>query len=229
VDVCVRAHGATKWDGPLLAGLGVAAGADQGTLTRAFERDAGSLDVAVVAQGASTCDKTVAATKTAITLASGGGALVILRGNGGIVTGTEALDVTSIDEETTAPAAGKARVRFFHASPNWVSGQASVLVGGQTVFTGVAFGQLAKASSAGTPSAAGYVDLGPSGAGIMVQGLSDFDGPQEVFGQGAPKAGARTTLLFEGAAGSGFYPPVVLACPDDDALATAADPFVACQ
>jgi hypothetical protein len=229
VDFCVRnAQGAATWEGPLLSALGVKGGADQGLMTRAFERDAGSWDVAVVTSKATNCDKPIVSSKTPVSLASGGGALVVLRGNGG-VSGAEALGVTTLPEESTAPAAGKARVRFFHASPNWEFGKASVLLGATETFSDVAFGELAKSSSVGTPSAAGYVDVSPSGGEITVDGLEDFNGPRTVYGQWTPKAGARITLLLEGAAGSGFFPPTVVACPDDDTLATADDAVTACD
>jgi hypothetical protein len=226
--LCVRKQGATAWEGPLLSGLGAQGGADQGMMTRAFERDASTIDVAVVSSKATSCDKPVVSSKTPIALASGGGALLVLRGNGGVI-GAEALDIATLTEESTAPASGKVRVRFFHASPNWESGKATVLLGSTTAFSNVSFGQLATTSTLGTPSAAGYVDVPPAGGMITVQGLQDFDGPQTVYGQWTPKTGSRMTLLFEGAAGSGFYPPTVIACTDDDTLATAADALTACD
>lgn len=228
VDFCVKKQGAAAWEGPLLSGLGVKSGADQGMMTRAFERDAGSWDLAVVSSKATSCDKPIVSSKTPLSLASGGGALVVLRGNGG-VSGTEALDVATLPEESTAPAAGKVRVRFFHASTNWLGGQATVSIGPTEAFQDVTFGQLAKSSSVVTPSAAGYIDLPPTGSEIMVDGLEDFDGPKTVYGDWTPKAGARVTLLFEGAAGSGFYPPTVVACPDEDTLATASDAVTRCD
>jgi hypothetical protein len=228
VDFCVRKQGASAWDGPLLAGLG-ASGADQGEMTKSFPLDDGAWDVGVVSKTATTCDKPFATTKSPITLAPGGSALAALKGNGG-VSGSEGLGIVGIADESTAPASGKARVRFFHASPNWQSGPATVwLSASQPTFTGVAFGQLAMSSTAGKPSAAGYVDVAASGAEITVKDLQDYSGPHAVYASWSAKADERTTLLFWGAAGSGFYPPTVTSCPDDLTPATKGDAFTTCQ
>jgi hypothetical protein len=171
----------------------------------------------VVTAKATTCDKPFVTTTKAVAIPGDGSALVVLIGNAGVV-GTEANSLVTLDDDGAAPAANKARVRFLHASPNWLGGKASVYLDGRaSTLAAVGFGQLAS-----------YADVVPASE-IAVRGLADSSGTRDVYGTFSAKAGSRATMIFEGAAGSSFYPPRVLTCPDDLTLATADAPFLACR
>ena len=159
VDFCIAVHGTTTFIGPIMAANGVATGLAYSSVTKYLPVGAAQYDVRIVAPGAANCATSLGGLPDVTNLPAlpaGASATIAAEGElspgdgGGQPFGLKAyIDDTSV-------AAGKAKLRFVHAS----SGTPSVDVGlgggvlFTPVFSDIAFGNTATAAN-------GYVETNP--------------------------------------------------------------------
>ena len=210
VDFCLAEHGTTAWVGPTLANAGHASGLAYGNVTKYFDVAATQYDVRIVAPGAADCatalgglpDFTALPTlpvDASATIAAEG---LVAFGSATPFTLKPYIDDASVD-------AGKAKLRFVHASPGTPA--VDVGIGGGALFTTV----FADVSYAGTaPNANGYVTTEPlSGVEISARVHGTLNDSISIKPASLP-SGAIATAFAIGQIGTAT-PLRVLLCVDN--------------
>ncbi len=215
VDFCVAVHGTTSFIGPVLKGAGAAAGLSFGTVTKYLDVPAAQYDVRLVAPGSADCAKSLAGLPDIVNLpALGDGVSATLAAEGELATGAvKPFGITPYIDDSTV-AAGKAKLRFVHASPGTPA--VDVGLGGgvlfTSVFTNVAFG--AVSTAVGTN---GYLETPPiAGAEISARAHGAITDVIAIKPAALP-AGAIATAFAIGKIGDATHPLKVLLCVDNGA------------
>jgi hypothetical protein len=210
VDVCLAPAGTERFAGPVLEQAGGAAGVAYGQATRYLEVDPGSYDVRIVAATATDCATAVVPDTTGVALESGRTITVAATGLAAPASGQPAFALVPFVDETQV-GAGRAKVRFVHASP----GTPPVDVGAGSgtsfapLFTAVAFPTF---DADLAPN--GYLDTAPlSGATLSARATGTTTDALVVSGVSLP-AGAIVTVFATGLLG-GSPPLAALVCQDD--------------
>jgi hypothetical protein len=236
VDLCVALHGTGKYQGPL---LGVASrsavdagAADAGTAGVSFGQVStylpvapGAYDAIVVVGGASDCFASIAGDPTPLpALKAGRFETVLLLGDANMLGGGPALRLyaTTDDGDALSPvvdgAALSLYVRFLHAAPS--APPVDVILGGQTLFADVPFGQIGSEAGAGVSiDKNGYavegalnttVSVRPSGASAGVDGGNVLANARIVSA-----TGVALTLALVDVSSDGGGSQSLLACTDN--------------
>src|SRR5262249_40387155 len=119
VDFCVAAHGSKDFTGPVMATNGAAAGLSYSQVTKYIPLAAAQYDVRLVAPGSSSCATPLGglADFTNLPALSAGGYFpVAAEGLAGIGSSPSFTLQAYVDDSSVD--AGKAKLRFIHASPN---------------------------------------------------------------------------------------------------------------
>jgi len=215
VDFCLAKDGGS-FSGPVLGGLSVAGGLPYANVTRYLELDAGQYTARLVAPGASGCATSLADLPDypLPDLAGGTYATVAAVGLVGS-SGATAFTVKPFVDESTVPA-GKAALRFVHASPGTPAVDVGTLSGStfSAIFSNVAFGDFATSSGI---DANGYLVTSPiSSATVSARPAGTSTDALVVEGVSLP-AGAIASLFAIGELESEATPLKVLACLDSEA------------
>jgi hypothetical protein len=212
VDVCLAPAGSGRFTGPVLEGAGGAGGLSYGQATRYLDVAAGAYDVRVVAATAADCATSVVPDTAGAVLPEGSTITVAATGLAAPGAGQPGFALVPLVDETQV-AAGKAKVRFVHASP----GTPSVDVGAGSgesfvpLFTAVAFGEVDA-----DRAPAGYLETDPlSGATLSARATGTTSDALIVPGVTLP-AGAIVTVFAVGLL-DGEPPLAALVCADDTA------------
>jgi hypothetical protein len=210
VDVCLAAAGSGQFSGPVLESVGGASGLAYGQATRYLDVDAGSYDVRIVAATATNCATPVVPDTTGVTLPAGATLTVAATGLAAPASGQPGFALTPLVDETSV-AAGRAKVRFVHASP----GTPAVDVGAGSgssftpLFTSVPFREVD--TDAG-PN--GYLDTAPlANATVSARATGTTTDALVLSGVNLP-AETIATVFAVGLLG-GAPPLSALVCADD--------------
>ncbi|MFO0580466.1 MAG: DUF4397 domain-containing protein [Polyangia bacterium] len=214
VDVCLSVRGSGTWSGPVLGGLGVAAGLPYGSVTKYLDVKAATYDVRIVAPGSSDCKKSLGGLADITSLpAIPEGASVTLAAQGELApTGPNAFGIKPYIDDTTV-ASGKAKLRFVHASPGTPAVDVGLLGGVlfSSVFGNVPFGS---GKAAGT-NTNGYLETAPlTGVEISAR-ASGTDKDVLAIKSASLPAGAVATAFAIGKIGAAATPLRVLLCVDN--------------
>lgn len=212
VDVCLAPAGSGSFTGPVLEQAGGVAGLSYAQATRYLEVAAGNYDVRVVAATAADCSSPIVPDTLGATLPEGAAVTVAATGLAAPGDGQPGFALVPFVDETQV-GAGKAKVRFVHASP----GTPPVDVGAGSgasftpLFTAVPFGEV---DADRAPN--GYLETDPlSDATISARATGTTADALVVPGVTLP-AGAIVTVFAVGLLGS--EPPLAaLVCADDTA------------
>jgi hypothetical protein len=212
VDVCLAPAGSGRFTGPVLEQAGATAGLSYAQVTRYLSVPAGTYDVRVVAATATDCSSPVVPDTSGATLPAGRAITVAATGLAAPSTSQPAFALVPLVDDTQV-GAGKAKVRFVHASP----GTPPVDVGAGSgasftpIFTAVPYPEV---DADRAPS--GYVETDPlSGATLSARVAGTTADALVVEGVTLP-AGAIVTVFAVGLAG-GEPPLAALVCADDTA------------
>jgi hypothetical protein len=212
VDVCLAAAGTGRFDGPVLEAAGGTAGLEYGQVTRYLDVDAGTYDVRVVAASASDCAMPIVPDTTGVTLGGERALTVAATGLAAPAAGEPGFALVPFVDDAQV-AAGKAKVRFIHASP----GTPAVDVGAGSgdgftpLFTAVEFSEIDEALG---PT--GYLETEPlSDVTLSARATGTSEDALVVEGASLP-AGAIITVFATGLLG-GDPPLAALVCSDDSA------------
>jgi len=119
VDFCVAEHGTKDFTGPVLASNGAAAGLSYANVTKYIALPAAQYDVRLVAPGSSSCATPLGGLADFTNLPTlPSGANVTLAAEGLATLGATASFTLQAYVDDTSVDAGKAKLRFIHASPN---------------------------------------------------------------------------------------------------------------
>jgi hypothetical protein len=212
VDVCLAPAGTGRFTGPVLEQAGGAAGLSYGQATRYLSVAAGAYDVRVVAATAADCASPIVPDTAGATLPEEGVITVAAVGLTAPSAGQPGFALVPFVDETQV-AAGKAKVRFVHASPGTppVDVGAGSGEGFAPLFTAVPFGELDA-----DRAPAGYLETDPlSGATLAARATGTTEDALVVSGVTLP-AGAIVTVFAVGLLG-GDPPLAALVCADDTA------------
>jgi hypothetical protein len=116
VDVCLAPAGTGRFTGPVLEQAGGATGLSYAQVTRYLDVAAGTYDVRILAATAADCASPVVPDTTGATLPAGAAITVAATGLAAPGAGQPGFALVPLVDETQV-AAGKAKVRFVHASP----------------------------------------------------------------------------------------------------------------
>jgi hypothetical protein len=212
VDVCLAPAGSGRFTGPVLEQAGAAGGLSYGQATRYLSFASGSYDVRVVAANATDCTSPIVPDTSGATLTPGRAITVAATGLAAPASSQPAFALVPLVDDTQV-AAGKAKVRFVHASP----GTPPVDVGAGSgasftpIFTAVPFPSV---DADRAPN--GYVETDPlAGATLSARAAGTTEDALVVEGVTLP-AGAIVTVFAVGLAG-GEPPLAALVCADDTA------------
>lgn len=210
VDVCLSPTGAGRFAGPMIEQAGGTAGLTYGQVTRYLDLEAGTYDVRVVAASATDCATAIVPDTTGVALAAGATITVAATGLAAPGADQPGFALVPFDDETQV-AAGKAKVRFVHASP----GTPAVDVGAGSgasftpLFTSVDFG-----STDADLAPAGYLETAPlTGATVSARATGTLADALVLTDVTLP-AGAIVTVFATGILG-GTPPLAALVCADD--------------
>ncbi|MBX3160188.1 MAG: DUF4397 domain-containing protein [Deltaproteobacteria bacterium] len=135
VDFCLAAAGSGEFTGPVLAGAGGRDGLAYTKVTKYLDVPAGAYDVRLVAPGAASCNASLAGLPDFTGLpALADGSATTIAAEGLVAGGAAPFGLRAYSDEGTIPA-GKAKLRFIHASPG--TPNVDVGLGGGAVFTPV--------------------------------------------------------------------------------------------
>ena len=134
VDVCVAPHGTTDFICPVLANAGGPLGLSFGQLTKYIEIAPDQYDVRLVAPASVDCAHGLVPDFTALPELPEGGRVTIAA-TGNLEHGGNAAFTLRAFIDDAEPAAGKAKLRFIHASPGTPA--VDVGIGGGVLFTPV--------------------------------------------------------------------------------------------
>ncbi|MGA7118736.1 MAG: DUF4397 domain-containing protein [Polyangiaceae bacterium] len=218
VDFCIAAHGTTSFSGPVLKGASLTAGISYPSVTEYLPVPPGQYDVRLVAPNAADCSTSLAGLpdfKSLPALPANASVTIAAEGQVSADAGVP-FGLTAYVDDATAPA-GKASLRFVHASPGTPPVDVGTSAGAtfSAVFSDVAFG--AVAAAAGPIDANGYLQTAP---------LSDVElsarahGAQTdvlVIPSASLPAGAVATAFAIGKLGNTKTPLEVLLCVDNAA------------
>lgn len=216
VDVCLSVRGSGTWSGPVLGGLGVAAGLPSGSVTKYLDVNAATYDVRIVAPGSSDCKKALGGLPDITSLpAIPAGVTVTLAAQGELAPASAlAFGLKAYLDDTTVRS-GKAKLRFVHASPGTPAVDVG-LAGGvlfSPVFANVPFGS---GQATGT-NANGYLETAPL-AGIEISARAHgTDADVLALKHASLPAGAIATAFAIGKIGAAATPLKVLLCVDNAA------------
>jgi hypothetical protein len=211
VDFCVAEHGTKDFTGPVLASNGAAAGLSYSNVTKYIALPAAQYDVRLVAPGSSSCATSLGGLADFTNLpALPSGANVTLAAEGLAGLGATPSFTLQAYVDDTSVDAGKAKLRFIHASPNTPA--VDVGTGGgalfQALFTDVSYG-----STSGTAN--GYVVTAPlSGVEISARAFGSLSDAISINPAVLP-AGAIATAFAIGELDNASTPLRVLLCVDN--------------
>lgn len=209
VDVCLAPHGTTTWTGPVLAHAGVASGLAYGSVTAYVDVEARQYDARIVAPGSSSCATPLVPDVTDLPELPDGSHVTIAAE--GLLAGGDApfALVPYVDETTVA--AGKAKLRFVHASPGTPA--VDVGVGGGVLFTPLFSNVAYQATATGNN---GYLEVAPVTSAEL--SARPHGGADVLSIEGATlPAGAIATAFAIGTIGDAAKPLAVLLCVDNAA------------
>jgi hypothetical protein len=210
VDVCLAAAGSGLFTGPVLAQAGAAAGLAYGQATRYLDVAAGTYDVRIVAAAAVDCTSPIVPDTAGASLPGGRAVTVAATGLAAPAAGQPSFALVPLVDETQV-AAGKAKVRFVHASPGTPPVDVGAGAGASftPLFTAVPFGAVDA-----DRAPAGYLETDPlSGATISARATGTTADALAIPGVTLP-AGAIVTVFAVGVLG-GDPGLAALVCADD--------------
>jgi hypothetical protein len=208
VDVCVAAAGSGTWVGPLLRGLG-ATGLAYGQVTTYVELPIATYDLRVIGATATGCEAGAVPDTNGVMTSAGLVATVAAIGvldPQGAAASNPPFRLEVIADDAT-PAAGKTKLRFFHASP----GTPAVDVGlgtahlFQRVFANVQFGET---------GAGGFVTTEPFTNAITARIANASTDALVVPGVTAAAGTIYSAFAIGGKTGAPTNPLRVLLCAD---------------
>lgn len=215
VDVCLSPAGTGRFGAPVIEQAGGEAGLAYGQVTRYLDVDAGGYDVRIVSGDATDCATPIVPDTTGVTLEAGRTITVAATGLAAPGAGQPGFALVAFVDETQV-AAGKAKVRFVHASP----GTPAVDVGAGSgasfapLFTAVAF-----ASTDADLAPGGYLETAPLTDATVSARATGTDADALVLPDVTLPAGAIVTVFATGLLG-GAPPLAALVCADDVAATT---------
>jgi len=211
VDFCVK-NGTGSFTGPVLKGLGITTGLPYSSVTEYLSLTAGTYAARLVAPDAADCTTSLAGLPDYDLPALGDGTYATVAAVG-LVGGTPAFTVKPFIDEH-ASAAGKAALRFIHASP----GTPAVDVGlesGATftpVFSAVTYPSI---TTGGGVDANGFIETAPlTGVTVAARVTGTTTDALVVPGVSLP-ASASATVFAIGIIGSSSSPLAALVCVDN--------------
>ncbi len=226
VDFCVRAGTTGAFVGPVL-GASVAGGLTFANVTSYLALDPAAYTVRLVAPGATGCTTSLAGLPdyTLPSLPSGAWATVAAVGNVGD-TGATAFTVRPFVDSHGVPAAGKANVRFVHASPGTpavdvgvVAGTTFVPVWTNTVFPAV--------GASATADANGFLSIDPlAGATIAVRATGTTTNALTLTNVAMPAGSVNSVFAIGTLTGTGASRLSALVCADRTAASMGLAPCV---
>jgi len=213
VDFCVAQHGSGKFIGPILSTNGFAAGIAYSNVTKYFELEPAQYDVRLVAPAQADCTAPLGGLADFTSLpeiAAGASATIAAEGLAAIGSTTPFTLRAYVDDSTVD--AGKAKLRFVHASPGTPDVDIGTSGGAlfQPLFTDIAYGDIASAND-------GYIETDPlSGIEISARAHGTITDALSITPAVLP-AGAIATAFAIGEIGDASAPLRVLLCDDNAA------------
>lgn len=214
VDFCVSPDGGQTWVGPVAENILKAAdGLAYSGVTGYIPLPAATYDIRLVAPTATDCDTELVPTFKGITLPADVDATIAATGFLTPGANQPAFDLTVYVDNNAAPAAGKAHLRFIHASPDTPSVDVGVGKGQSftAVFSGVEFPKV------GTPE---YFETDPLSKVTLSARATGTDTDAIVLEAVDLPAGAIATAFAIGNLAGSPQPLKVLVCVDNAAMAT---------
>lgn len=219
VDVCVSAHGANQFMGPVLASAGAPGGLAYGEVTTYLTLPAGAYDVRVVGAGATSCATSVFDATNLPALPAGATVTIAAVGFLHPPSGnTSAFRLAAYVDDTSAPSSTTVATRFIHASPD----APTVTVGsgaGATfmpLFSNVSFTQVGRSTSPQSDTN-GYAPLPASSTPptLTVRASGASADVLTVTLPAAPPGGTVATIFAIGDVGGSPQPLQALVCVDN--------------
>ncbi|HTR51938.1 MAG TPA: DUF4397 domain-containing protein [Kofleriaceae bacterium] len=213
VDFCVAPHGSGKFTGPILNTNGMAAGIAYASVTKYFQLDAEQYDVRLVAPGSADCATPLGGLADFTSLPDippGASITIAAEGLAAIGSATPLTLHAYVDDSSVD--AGKAKLRFVHASPGTPDVDVGTSGGAlfQPLFTDIAYGNTATADS-------GYIETDPlPGIEISARAHGTLTDALSITPAVLP-AGAIATAFAIGEIGDASAPLRVLLCDDNAA------------
>ena len=211
VDFCVAEHGSKNFTGPVLATNGAPAGLSYANVTKYIALPAAQYDVRLVAPGSSSCATPLGGLADFTNLPSlPAGANVTLAAEGLAAIGASPSFTLQAYVDDSSVDAGKAKLRFIHASPNTPA--VDVGTGGgalfQPLFKDVSYGGTSGSSN-------GYITTPPiSGVEISARAFGTLTDALSINPAVLP-SGAIATAFAIGELDSMTTPLRVLLCVDN--------------
>lgn len=218
VDVCLARAGSNAWQGPLLASLGASTGLPYSKITAYVHLPVTAYDARIVLAGATDCATPAVPDTTNIALAPGINATVAAIGDldrSGLAAHDPGFRLKAFVDDATVTA-GKAKLRFVHASPGTPA--VDVGLGSGTAFTkifaNVAFGNVAT----NTPmNAQGYIETSPLTSAVSARVANTHSDALTVPHVQLAADSISTAFAIGGKTGSSTNPLRVLLCSDNGA------------
>lgn len=222
VDFCLAPHGTTAFAGPILSSNGHMTGLPYGHVTKYFDLPADQYDVRLVAPGLADCTQALGGLADFTNLpALDADQSATIAAEGLVAFGSTTPLVLEPYLDDTSVLAGKAKLRFVHASPGTPA--VDVGVGGGALFAPV-FSDISYGGEAATTN--GYVTTDPiDGAEVSARLHGSLQDALSIKPTSLP-AGAIASAFAIGIAGNASTPLRVLLCTDNAApngLLTACD------
>lgn len=211
VDFCVAAHGTKTFTGPVLATSGAAAGLSYANVTKYIPLPAGQYDVRLVAPGSSSCSTPLGGLADFTNLpALPAGANVTVAAEGLVAIGSNPSFTLQAYVDDASVDAGKAKLRFIHASPGTPA--VDVGTGGGALFQAL-FKDVSYGNTSGTSN--GYITTPPiPGVEISARAFGTLTDALSINPAVLP-SGAIATAFAIGELTSTTTPLRVLLCVDN--------------
>lgn len=212
VDVCIAPAGSPYPAEPLLASFGSRAGLSYPQVTSYLELPAGAYDVRIVAASETTCENPAVPDTTGVSLAPG---LTATVGAIGTLAGAPAFRLAVFADAATV-SAGKAKLRFVHASPGTPAVDVGIKDAHGTftkLFANVSFGNVGGNNLLDNQ---GYLETAPLTATVAARVANTTTEPLAIPNV-ALGANQLATAFAIGILGSTHTPLSVLLCADNTA------------
>lgn len=215
VDVCLAKSGSTAFTGPLLRSLGANAGLSYPQVTEYIALPVASYDVRIVLAGATSCDTAAVPDTRGVAVSNGLFATVAAIGvldRSGPAANDPAFRLAVFADATSA-GAGKAKLRFVHASPGTPAVDVGVLQGNAftSLFGNVAFSKVAVQTGV---DAQGYLEVNPLTATIAARPAGSNVNALVLPNVTLPANAVVTAFAIGGKTGATTNPLRALLCTD---------------
>jgi len=215
VDVCLARSGSDMWQGPLLGKLGAMSGLAYSKITKYIELPVTAYDARIVLAGAMDCNSPPVPDTVGIALAPGLVATVAAIGildNTGLAAHDPGFRLKVFADDNSV-SAGKAKLRFIHASP--ATPAVDVGLGSGTSFTNI-FNDVAFANVATNQpmNDRGYIETGSFTSPVSAR-VADTTSDALTVHVSLSTGSIATAFAIGGKTGSHVNPLRVLLCSDN--------------